>query len=94
MFSVLDLPGATLTLPDAITDAGDVVGLSEFGDGSGVGFHIHDGTVRRITCPGATRTAARGINAHGEVVGRFQMPDGRWLGFVLRAKPRRGQPRP
>lgn len=86
MFALLDVPGATLTLPDAITNDGDVVGFSEIGPGKAVGFHLWRGVVDVIAYPGAQRTAARGINRRGDIVGRFQLPDGRWFGFLKRAK--------
>jgi len=68
-FILFQVPGATSTFPQAITNSGDVVG--QFGDQFGThGFiRTRDGTFATFDVPGATATVPTAINLDGTVVG-------------------------
>ena len=71
-FTQIDVPGADLTSPEDINDAGQIVGL--FGDSTGThGFLTNNtgGSFIPIDVPGARFTDARGINDAGQIVGTF-----------------------
>ena len=71
-FTTIDYPGAVFTQPNAINDAGVIVG----GWGTSLyskdthGFKLVGTTLTSIDYPGATDgTGALGINKHGDIVG-------------------------
>ena len=69
-FTILDVPGASLTEAIGINNAGQVVGV--LGDSSGQhGFINTGGTFTTLDVPGAGLTDANGINNAGQVVGFF-----------------------
>lgn len=83
--TVIDLPGAFLTIPTGINDQGDVAG-SIFGDpidGSTHGFILHNGVFQPIIFPGATSTFVGAINNNGDVVGQFQDSQFNVHGFLF-----------
>ena len=83
--TVIDLPGAFLTIPTSINDLGDVAG-SIFGDpvdGSTHGFVLHNGVFQPIVFPGATSTFLGAINNNGDLVGQFQDSQFNVHGFLF-----------
>jgi probable HAF family extracellular repeat protein len=83
--TIIDLPGALLTIPGTINDLGDVAG-SIFGDpvdGSTHGFILHNGVFQPIVFPGATSTFVGAINNNGDLVGQFQDSQFNVHGFLF-----------
>ena len=71
-YTVIDVPGATLTSAQGINSRGEIVGL--YVDSSGThGFVVRDGWFTKIDYPGAVYTDARGVNARGEIVGAYKL---------------------
>ncbi len=64
----VDPPGAIATEPDAINDAGSVVG-SYYLESGYQGFLYRGGIFTTLSFPGATGTLAEGINNQGQIVG-------------------------
>jgi len=72
VFTLLDVPGASETVPVGINDGGTIVG--DFTDAAGTTHaFLRDsgGTITPFDVPGATFTAATEINNRGEIVGQF-----------------------
>jgi probable HAF family extracellular repeat protein/VCBS repeat-containing protein len=68
VFTQLDMPGATATIPDGINNAGQIVGT--FTDARGThGFLMDGDRFTQLDVPGATSTHARDINDVGQIVG-------------------------
>ena len=83
--TLIDVPGAFLTIPTSINNLGDVAG-SIFGDpvdGSTHGFVLHNGAFQSIVFPGATATFVGGINDNGDLVGQFQDSQFNVHGFLF-----------
>ncbi len=74
------VPGAKVTAPFGINDAGTVVGYY-FNGSVDQGFLDRAGTFTTIVPPSATWTVAYGINAAGEVVG-YYLSGSKTRGFV------------
>ncbi|HEV1995000.1 MAG TPA: hypothetical protein VGR03_11770 [Candidatus Acidoferrum sp.] len=70
-FIPTDFPGATLTSPQGINPAGDIVGIYDDASGKRHGFLLSRGNFTSIDYPGAVATDARGINRHGHIVGAY-----------------------
>jgi len=71
--TTLAVPGATLTIPDGINNAGQIVGSFGIPAPFGIqGFLYTGGTFTQIAVPGAEfETDANGINNAGQIVGEF-----------------------
>jgi uncharacterized membrane protein len=67
-FTVIDFPGAVVTVPTRINPNGQIVGF--YVDSSGVehGYLDDDGVFSTIDVPGATLTAAIGIKPGGQII--------------------------
>lgn len=68
-------PG-NFTVPNAINDRGEIVGVYQDVVPGGHSFLLKSGRYQTLTYPGITGTAAQGINNGGEVVGDFPDPKG------------------
>jgi len=73
-FTIIDVPGATLTNGQGVNHQGDVVGTFIDASGHQHGFLRSGGQYRTIDFPGAQLTFARGINDAGDIVGTYQRP--------------------
>ncbi len=72
-FTTLDYPGSAYTQPDAVNDAGVIVGLWDSSPtGYGHGFMLKGKTYSSIDYPGALGSRANGINKSGDIVGEWQ----------------------
>src|SRR5947209_2885108 len=69
-FTRIDPPGATMTIPLAINNSGEVVGYYHNSTGS-YGFIEEKGVFISIAPPSATSTLATGINNSGEAIGYY-----------------------
>ena len=80
---MLEGPGSTLTIPEAINARGDVVGW--YNDSAFVshGFFWDGEVVRPIDIPGASGTNRVGINSRGDIVGVFWDAEGAQHGFEI-----------
>lgn len=75
-FTTIDIPGATWTYANGITDTGQIVGGFSDGEYKGHGYlRSVSGVFTTIDAPGATTTSATGINAGGQIVGTFDVGD-------------------
>ena len=83
-FTAIDAPGASLTYPDGINDAGQIVGtFVSTADGRLHGFsRTAGGTFTTIDVPNSTGTSAIGINGAGQIVGGFRDSGGVFHGFL------------
>ena len=71
-FTEFDFPGATLTRPLGINDAGEIVGLyRDSKQGKDHGFLLSGGTFTSIDFPGASQTHAIGIDSVGTIFGSY-----------------------
>jgi len=68
--SVIDVPGAKLTVATGTDILGRIVGYFT-DDGGTHGFRLESGSFMTISYPGAAWTAAYGINMAGQVVGTY-----------------------
>jgi probable HAF family extracellular repeat protein len=69
-FTPVDVPGAVVTAPHGINDAGDIVG--SYFDGTTLRGFLYDGvTFTTIDAPGAVITSVFRINNSGDVVGYY-----------------------
>src|SRR5690242_17391284 len=68
-FTNIDVPGVSLTLPNGINTAGQIVGTEPTGHGRG--FLYNAGTFSTINVPGSYNTGAYGINGTGQIVGDY-----------------------
>lgn len=69
-FTPIDVPGALVTAPHGINDAGEIVG--SYYDGTTLrGFHFDGTTFTTIDAPGAVITSVFRINNSGAVVGYY-----------------------
>jgi len=73
-FTTIDYPGAAWTQPNAINDAGVIVGAYGASLSDEHGFKLTVTTYTSIDYPGATGTFALGINKLGSVVGTWFSP--------------------
>jgi probable HAF family extracellular repeat protein len=80
--SPLTFPGAgNFTVPNAINDRGEIVGVYQDAVPGEHSFLYKAGTYQTLVYPGAQETGAQGINNSGQVVGGF--PDAKGThGFV------------
>ena len=69
VFTSLDPPGSTLTIPGSISPQGDIVGLYVDSSGISHGFLLSAGKYAVVDFPGATGTALTGLNPSGEIAG-------------------------
>jgi len=83
LFTPIDVPDATDTVPSDIGRHGQIVGLYVDSNGIFHGFLLQGGVFTTIDVPGATATQASGINGRGQVVGSYQDPSGVVHGFLL-----------
>jgi uncharacterized membrane protein len=83
-FTVIDFPGAVVTVPTRINPNGQIVGF--YVDSSGVehGYLDDDGVFSTIDVPGATLTASQliAINSSGQIVGTYFDSSGGNHGFL------------
>ncbi len=70
-FTSIEVPGATMTAPQGINAAGQVVGAYNTADGRQHGFVMEGAAFTTIDYPDAFYTNVRGIGPNGEVVGNF-----------------------
>jgi uncharacterized membrane protein len=70
-FITIDYPGASYTLPQGISPAGEIAGL--YADAAGVahGFVLRHGVFTTIDYPGAAYTDVRAISPTGDVLGNY-----------------------
>jgi probable HAF family extracellular repeat protein len=71
VFTRIDVPGATETLPQGINDRGQIVGAYADAEGTIHGFLLDKGVLTTIDVPGALNTGANDINERGQIVGFF-----------------------
>ena len=71
IYTTIDPPGSSLTVPNWISPQGEIVG--EYLDAAGVahGFTLADGIYATVDYPGAGGSALDGLNPPGEMVGFF-----------------------
>jgi hypothetical protein len=83
-YSAFDVPGAYITDPYSINNAGQITGLYiEAPGGPWKSFLYDSGTFTEIKVPGANMNWARGINDHGHIVGMYAAESGEtWHNFV------------
>jgi hypothetical protein len=81
-FSSVDLPGASLTAPNGINNAGQIVGVIRDQSFISHGFLLTGNTVTIIDVPGATTTEVVGINDSGQMVGVYG--SGAYRGFIFK----------
>jgi hypothetical protein len=78
VYRTFDAPDALLTLPLAISNRGEIVGVTAPGPGAFArGFVLREGAegpFTRIEFPGAPGTGATGINDRGQIVGVYENP--------------------
>ena len=73
-FTTIDYPGAVYTQPNAISDAGAIVGVygTSLHSADEHGFKLAGTTYTAIDYPGATEgTVAAGVNKYGDIVGAW-----------------------
>jgi probable HAF family extracellular repeat protein len=71
-FTDITYPGAYLTAPNAINNAGTIAGFAWFFSGNYVSFEqVASGQQKTLTVPGASATYADGITDSGVVVGYY-----------------------
>ena len=71
-FMDIEAPGAVDTIPTAINNRGDIVGLTYGMEPGSRGFLLtKDDEFTSIVYPGAEFTVATGITARGEIVGNY-----------------------
>jgi uncharacterized membrane protein len=83
MFSQLDVPGASFTLPPRINNDSVIVGLYCV-DSACHGFTLDNGVFATVDVPGAMLTDIFGINDRGVLCGRYIDAHGVNHGFVAR----------
>ena len=81
--NVIDIPGAILTAPYGINDAGDIAGAYATPDQKRHGFVLRGGELTTIDYPGAAGTWAYKVNNRGDVGGTFTDTSNKQHGFVL-----------
>jgi len=84
-FTTIDVPfaGSTYTLPCAINNSGEIVGVWG-NNGVATGYTLIDGTYTSIEYPGANYSFAFGVNNAGDIVGTYISPDSNGnQGFLL-----------
>jgi len=84
-FQTIDYPGADLTAPNGINNAGLIVG--EYASPSAPSlsaFTYQMGTFKALLVPGSTESIAYGVNNQDEIVGSFVLPDA-VFGFATHA---------
>lgn len=85
-FTTMDVPGASITQPNGINTAGDIVGFyGQSASGILGGFLCHNGTFNFFNYPGQDETIPGGINDSGLIVGSAtQIPSERTtvVGFL------------
>src|SRR5690242_2417477 len=71
-FTAIDFPGSASTIPWAINNSGDIVGIYTLADKSTHGFlRTGDGVFTSIDFPGASNTNLYGINSAGDISGYY-----------------------
>ncbi|MDQ6666551.1 MAG: DUF3466 family protein [Acidobacteriota bacterium] len=80
-FQTIDYPGASLTEPFDINDAGTTVGYARIA--STFGFIEAGGNFNAYSVPGSLITQAYGLNSNGDIVGHYLAGDGSGHGFEL-----------
>src|ERR1700755_2768349 len=80
----IDMPGASLTDPVAISGRNHVIGTYVESDGfTSHGFlRDPDGTLHDVIIPGYSHPLVTGINAKGAIAGRVEDGQGRPIAFV------------
>jgi probable HAF family extracellular repeat protein len=82
-FTTIAYPGATITIPEAINNKGEVVGNWSDESGTQYMFKYVDGTFTELNVTGATRTeGVGGVNDNGETSGFYGNNGGNY-GFLL-----------
>ena len=81
IFTAIDYPGATATIPWGFNTRGDIVGFYMAGTVTH-GFLLSRGQYTAIDFPGASGTDVRGINPQGDIVGLYTLA-GVNHGFLL-----------
>lgn len=86
IFTKLDVPGATATIPTGINDSGTILGFFENSSSAFHGFVADEKgiVIGTIDFPGATQTEPSGTNERGDIVGSYANDDGVFHGFILR----------
>ena len=85
-YTILHVPGASITNAKGINPSGEVVGVYRLGVNHGFVLGPKDTTsFITIDFPGASATRAQGINARGDIVGTYALtgPQGTGHGFLL-----------
>ena len=69
VFTIIDFPGAVVTVPTRLTPGGQII-IGFYIDSGGVqhGYRDDDGVFSTIDVPGATNTAALGIKPGGQII--------------------------
>jgi hypothetical protein len=90
VFTTIDGPGASLTVPYRSNNRGQVVGAYVVPDGTPGGrthgFVLDKGKVRTLDGPGGALTELFGINDRGQIVGGYQDAGGKVRGLLRDAK--------
>ncbi|MDQ6704336.1 MAG: PEP-CTERM sorting domain-containing protein [Acidobacteriota bacterium] len=81
-FQTIDYPGASLTEPFGINDAGTIAGYAH--TVSTFGFVEGGGNFNAYSVPGSLITQVYGLNSNGDIVGHYLASDGSGHGFELR----------
>jgi uncharacterized membrane protein len=84
VFTTIDVPGATLTLPIAINDAEEIVGHCHYQDGRGsLCFRRVRGNFVNFSIPNSSQTYVRDLDAAGHILGQYFDNAGKSHGYVL-----------
>ena len=73
-YQTLNITGSTTSLAYGINDAGQIVGVSQYGGSAYLGFLYSGGLSTAINYPGAAGTIPFAINNSGTIVGYYQPP--------------------
>ena len=81
-YSTIDFPGAHITDPWSINNAGVVAGTYSLGYGPYLGYVMNTAGFITIQVPGSSDTYVYGINDAGLMVGSYQIGGGKQHGFI------------
>jgi probable HAF family extracellular repeat protein len=75
VFTTIDFPGATYTLPHGINAGGQIVGIYHDASGKSHGFLLSDGAFSTVEQPFAVAYSdAKAIGPGGDIIGEYRLP--------------------